>query len=33
MTSTYFGLNSLQMQVHNNSAHKAMSEYLPWALQ
>lgn len=21
------------MQVHDNSAHKAMSEYLPWALQ
>ena len=33
MTSTYYGLNSLQMQVHDNSAHKAMSEYLPWALQ
>lgn len=35
MTSTYYGLNSLQMQVpvRDNSAHKAMSEYLPWALQ
>lgn len=24
MTSTYYGLNSLQMQVRDNSAHKAV---------